>query len=123
MLKVATNKGDIVCKTPQEVENIIINSSKKPLDEIWVSGEDEYPCLAVLVNGDLTSICYFLNENGDMWQSVGNAESNGSVEFLVGGELDERPEYTVVSLEAALECVKQFCDTFYKPDCIEWEEL
>ena len=32
-----------------DIEQIIKKYADNPLDDIWISGENEYPCLAILV--------------------------------------------------------------------------
>lgn len=123
VFNIAGNSGDVLCETVQEVEKIVVSSSKKLYDELWISGADKYPCLAILLNGDLANIHYFAEEDGEMWQSVKMDENDNNIDFLIGGQMDTIPSYYVISLEKALEAVKQFCSTFCRPDCIEWEEL
>jgi len=121
MINVATNSGDIPCRTVQEVESVIRKSSANPFDDIWISGEEEYPCLAVLLNGRLTCVHFFLNDGGDMWLSEGNYHED--TEFIAGGQKTIIPKEYVIPLEKTLECVRQFCDSFERPDCIAWSEL
>lgn len=118
MMNVVTNNGDKSCETVQEIIDILINNS---YDDIWISGEEEYPCLAVLTNGSLACVHYFLNDTGNMWQSAGDYDKD--VMFITGGEESEMPADSIITLEKAIECVKEFRDTLEKPDCIEWREL
>lgn len=120
-MNVVTNNGNVECRTPHEVENIIINSSFNPFDDIWISGTEKYPCLAILLNGSFACVHYFLNEYGDMWQSSGNQDED--VEFVIGGEKSEMPADTIIPLEKAIECVNQFWNSNEIPTCIEWREL
>lgn len=121
MINVASNSGDISCRTVEEAEERIRKSSANPYDDIWISGEEEFPCLALLVNGNLASLHYFLNDKGDMWQSLGDYRED--TEFVAGGQKTIMPAECVISMEKALECVRQFCENFERPDCIEWNEL
>jgi len=47
----------------------------------------------------------------------------GIVAFINNGERSEMPADSVVSLDVAIECAKQFYETNKKPTCIEWREL
>lgn len=120
-MNIANCDGDFTCQAWEEIENLIIESSQHPFADIWLSGKTEYPCLAILVNGEYACVHYFLNDQGEMWQAVGDGEKD--VVFLSGGERSEMPADAVVSLERALECTKQFYETEERPDCIEWREL
>lgn len=82
---VANANGSRKCATKRELKILIQNSALNPYDDIWISEtEGGYPCLAILVNGNFTCIHYFFNENGDMWQSVGDCEQE--IIFKVTGE-------------------------------------
>lgn len=120
-MNVATKNGDIECQTEQEIESIIMSSSLNPYDDIWISGKEKYPCLSILMNGNLTCAHYFLNDNGDMWQSVGNHDKD--VIFIIGGEKSEMQADTIIPLEKAIEGIKQFWNSHERPTCIEWREL
>lgn len=122
-MNIANNKGDFECKTKQELEAVIRESALNPYDDIWISERaGEYPCLTILVNGDYACVHYFLNDKGDMWQSVGNAEDD-TVFASGGGEPDFSPFEATISLEKAIECMNIFFDTHQRPACIEWREL
>ena len=120
-MNIANCKGDFEIKSWDELEQQIRESSSNPYDDIWISGETEYPCLAVLINGSYACVHFFLNEEGDMWQSVG--EGDKDMVFVNNGEESEMPADSIISLERAVECAKQFYQTKKKPTCIEWREL
>lgn len=121
-MTISTSKGDITCHDKNEIAEIIKRSSTLPRgDEIWISGDDEYPCLAIQVNGQYACVHYFENDEGDAWQSYGDFDKE--VVFLAGGEEWTAPEDTIVSLEAALKCMEEYYDTLERPECIEWQEL
>lgn len=121
---VSTSKGDTICNSKEEIAEIIkCNSAFSGGDEIWIGGDDEYPCLSILVNGQYACIHYFEEEGGDMWQSYSDYDEE--VTFLEGAGDREwtAPEDTIVSLEDALKCMEEFYDTMERPECIEWQEL
>ena len=122
-MNVANANGDQKCATKQELEILIRNSALNPYDDIWISEmEAGYPCLTMLVNGNFACAHYFLNENGDMWQSVGDCEQE--VTFKATGEAPSTmPGNCVISLDTAIKCMEEFFDTHKRPNCIEWREL
>ncbi len=120
-MKIANCNGDFECNTRKELENFIMKSSLNKFDEIWLSENDDYPCLVILLNGDYACVHYFLNDQGDMWQSVGYGDKD--ISFVINGDRTDMPADCIISLDKAIECAKQFYDTFDKPSCIEWEEL
>lgn len=120
-MNVANNDGNFECHTKNELETIIRNSVSNPYDDIWIYDKEEYPCLAILINGNYACVHYFLNDEGDMWQTIGKSDKN--VIFMSGGEKSEMPANTVISLEEAIECMKQFYDTLARPNCVEWRAL
>lgn len=121
-MQIANCNGDFECSSWEELEKLIRKSAGKTLDDIWLSGdEEEYPCLAILINGKDACVHYFYDEEGDMWQSVGYG--NRDVEFVTNGEKSNMPADAVISLEQALACARQFYDTLDRPDCVEWREL
>ncbi len=46
-----------------------------------------------------------------------------SVTMHVAAERSVMPGDTIIPVEKALECVRQFWDFCERPDCIEWREL
>ncbi|MGL5436964.1 MAG: Imm1 family immunity protein [Lachnospiraceae bacterium] len=121
LLYVAKNDGDFVCQTEAELVAMIMSSLQNPYDDIWISGEACYPCLAILLNGNLSCVHYFLNDSGDMWQSAGDY-GNDTV-FIAGGKRTEMSADAVIGIEKAIECVRQFWLSCDRPTCIEWREL
>ena len=116
------SKGDVTCNSKEEIAEIIKCGSALPEgDEIWLGGDDEYPCLTLLVKGQYACVHYFLNQDGDIWQSY--SDFDREVTFLAGGDEWTAPEDTIVSLEDALKCMEEFFDSMKRPECIEWQEL
>lgn len=120
-MRLSNHTGDFTCHSWKELKNFIEESSSNPFDDIWVSGDRDYPCLSILVHGDFACVHYFLNDNGDMWQSVGYGDKD--VQFVSGGEESEMPADSVISIGEAVECAKEFYESLQKPNCIEWREL
>ena len=120
-MNIATRNGDLTFSSWPEAEEFLCSCETEVPDDLWLSGDTEYPCLAIMVNGRFACVHYFLNNNGDMWQSVGCEERD--ITFSVGGEYTEMPANTVVPLEQAIACARQFFHSPAKPDCIEWRAL
>lgn len=120
-MNIANYNGDFELHLWKDLEKQIRESSTYPFDDIWISWETEYPCLSILINGRYTCVHYFLNDQGDMWQSVGHGDIE--VIFVSNGERSEMPANSVVSLDVTIECAKQFFETHKKPTCIEWRNL
>lgn len=122
-MHVSSTKGTRICQIKDEIIEIIKQGSALPQgDEIWVSsGEKEYPCLSILIRGKYACVHYFENEEGDAWLSEG--DFNEEVIFLAGDEEWTVPEYTIIPIETAINCIEEFCDTMKRPECIRWEAL
>lgn len=123
IMSVSTTNGDIICKSKAEMVEIIKNGAALPNgDEIWVSSNEKaYPCLSILIKGKYACLHYFKNDQGDVWQSRG--DFNKEVTFLEGDREWTAPEYVIVSLEKAINCMEEFWDTLKRPKGIEWEAL
>lgn len=121
-MHIATNSGDFALSSKQELEQLIRKIASNSCDEIWINGAEEYPALTILVSGDNACVHYFLNDTGDLWQSVG--ECADDTVFQIGnGNPDFAPEGATIPLEKAMECMRIFFDSLQKPNCILWREL
>ncbi len=118
---IANCKGNFKCQSWNELKDFITKSSFNSLDDIWINGNDDYPCLAILINREHACVHYFLDGDGNMWQSVGYGKED--VAFVCNGEKSVMPANSVISLDKALECAKQFFQTLERPSCIEWRDL
>ena len=75
-----------------------------------------------MINGAYACVHYFLNEDGDMWQSIGDCEQD--ILFSTNGEEPAAmPGDCVISLEKAIQCAVSFFYTVQRPACIAWREL
>ncbi len=127
MLSVATQQGDFIFQgsavdNVQELVTFIRERREAfPVDEFWISHEDAYPCLSLLTNGEYANLNYYLNETGNMWQSLGDLDKE--ITFLAAGIEWPAPADTVIPFETAIGCVEEFCHTLSRPTGIEWQEL
>lgn len=122
-IMVSTKNGDSICKSKAEIVEIIKRGASLPEgDEMWISEKGEqYPCLSILVKGEYACAHYFDEEDGNVWQSLGEFEEG--VTFLLGDEEWEAPADVIISMERAIDCTKEFYDTQKRPKCICWGEL
>ena len=120
MMNLGSMEGDFQYATKEEIAGHIRRSAALPFDDIWLGGGSEYPCLAILVNGDKACVHYF-EADGVMWQSYGDCPE-GTV-FLAGGEEWKAPADTVVSIERAICCAEEFFESENRPECIAWQKL
>lgn len=120
-MRVTSAAKDTHYYSKAEIAEQIRRSSALPTDDLWISGESEYPCLAILINGQFACMHYFENSSGTMFQSIGS--NSRHIAFIAGGEEWEAPESSVVTLEEAIACIEEFCDTLKRPVCIQWQEL
>ena len=136
----------VVCNTFEEAEKLMRECALKPLASLYFGYEDsecpefeEAPILSVDINGESATLSYYYveadeddayecddyEEEGEpcLWFSIGNHKDN--VRFLNGKGMKttyKDGEY-VVTLEQAIECVKQFYKSNELPDCIEWDRI
>lgn len=119
-MRISYEKGDITLYDIDEVISLILRLSEKGMAEIWISEDStDYPALAELVNGRYACLNYFGNDDGDMYMS--RCDENIEVTFNPGGIEWTAPADAVVSIENALACIRQFCENYKLPDCIEWQ--
>lgn len=121
MIVVSTDNGDFYFQSADDVLKFVQTAAQKN-NEIWISGEQAYPCIAVCINGEYAAINYFQNDVGDMWLSY-NEENQEEVTFVAAGEEWKPDINAVISLSSAFSCVREFCVTYKRPSCIQWQEL
>ena len=92
----------------------IIKNAMSDENEIWISGDNKYPSMAICLNGQYAAISYFQSEDGEMWLSY-NENNHKVVTFLAGGEEWIPEPNAVIGIEDMLSCVKEFVDSFERP--------
>lgn len=113
-MHISTENASFTTNDPDLIESTLRSSR-----EIWISGEDKYPCLTILTSGEKACVNYFGAEESDMWLS--RSESTRSEVFTAGGEKWESPADAVIGIDEALQCVREFCITLTRPACIKWQ--
>jgi len=119
---VSTNNQEYTYDSIQEVIVHVQKSASVGMDDIWISKEELYPCLNIMVNGQFAVVHYFEDEDGDVWQSL-NEENDKEMIFMSDNEEWEPPADVVISIEDAILCIQEFLETCKRPVCIEWQEL
>lgn len=118
---VSTGKGDFIFQSVDDAIKFVQTAAREKSD-LWISGDDEYPCLAVCTNGQYAAVNYFQNDTGDMWLSY-NDKNQNEVTFIADGVGWCPAADAVISLNDAFLCIREFLDTYERPFCISWQEL
>lgn len=121
MIVVSTSKGDFSFQSEYDVLKFIQTTAQEN-GEIWVSGKEAYPCMAVCINGKYATVNYFQNDVGNMWLSY-NEKNQEKVIFMAGGEEWGPDVHAIISIKSAFSCVREFCTTYERPSCIQWQEI
>lgn len=124
-MKISHFGGIVECKTIEDLGNVLNMRYGDGVNEFWISGKEDDPCLAVLVNKDHANITYF-SEDGDIGlQSAGmdtNLDPNGMTIFYTNTP-DEEIEVSnsaVIPFSKAIGVIKEFFETMDLPKSIEW---
>lgn len=88
-------------------------------NEIWITGESEYPCISVMIKGNAANINFF--KSADDFAACLNDENtaNGAVDF---GDIEIERQF-VIDRKKAIECIREFVNTSKRPECVKWFEL
>ena len=118
---ISTNRGDFTFQSTDDVIKFIRTTAQENND-IWISGEQPYPCMAVCINGEYAAVNFFLNDTGGIWLSY-NDKNQIEVTFIAGGEEWKPDVDAIITLNDAISCIREFLDTYERPTCIQWQEL
>ena len=118
---ISTDKGDFTFQSPEDAIKFI-QTAVQENNDIWISGELPYPCIAVTINGEYAAVNYFQNDTGDIWLSY-NDKNQKEVTFIAGGEEWKPDVEAIITLNDAFSCIREFLDTYERPTCIQWQEL
>jgi hypothetical protein len=98
-------------------------------NEFWLShGNDRYPAISLLVNGDLAALHYFPKEGHPGFRSAGNVaglkpEEMTTFWISAGGETIDVLNDAVMPFAVALAAAMQFLTSDELPQSVEWFEL
>lgn len=118
---ISTSKGDFTFQSAEDVIKFIRTEAQENND-IWISGEQPYPCIAVCINGEYAAINFYQNDTGDMWLSY-NDKNQKEVTFIADGDEWKPDADAIIALSDAFLCIREFLDTYERPVCIQWQEL
>lgn len=118
---ISTNRGDFTFQSADDAIKFIRKAAQENND-IWVSGEQQYPCVAVCINGEYAAVNFFQNDAGEMWLSY-NDKNEREITFIAGGDEWKPDSNAIIALNDAFSCIREFLDTYERPTCIQWQEL
>lgn len=121
---VSTNSGNFTFQSTDEVIKFIQTTAQENKD-MWISGEQPYPCIAVCINGEYAAVNFFRNEADRVWVSYNDKntkEVTFDCFFTAGSEWKAAAD-SVIALSDAFSCIREFLDTYERPTCIQWLEL
>lgn len=118
---ISTSKGDFTFQSTEDVIKFIRTGAQENND-IWISGEQPYPCIAVCINGEYAAVIFFQNDTGDIWLSY-NDKNQKEVTFIADGNEWKPDANAIIALSDAYSCIREFLDTYERPVCIQWQEL
>lgn len=118
---VSTNKEDFIFQSIDDTIKFVQTAAQEKSD-IWISGDNEYPCMAVCTNGQYATVNFFQNDIGDVWLSY-NDKNQNEVTFIADGTEWCPTADSVISLNDAFLCIREFLGTYERPSCIQWQEL
>ncbi len=118
---ISTNRGDFTFQSTDDAIEFM-RTVVQENNDIWISGEQPYPCMAVCINGEYAAVNFFQNDTGEMWRSY-NDKNQHEVTFIAEGDEWKPDADAIIALNDALSGVREFLDTYKRPTCIQWQEL
>ena len=110
--------------TLDELRQILSMRFGNESNEFWISEDTgEFPCMAILVKGNLANVSFFDDENDIGSQSVGGEPKTGTFTVFYTNtpeeEIEIHDEFTV-SAEVAVKAAEEFFTKRQMPRCIAW---
>ena len=99
------------------------------VNEFWLSnGQDKFPSMSIVVNGDLASLSYFPKPRDPGYRSVGcypGLDAGGCTTSYMNSPEEEHEvsNDAIVPYSTALKAAQQFATTDVLPTVLEWFEL
>lgn len=111
----------------EELNSILDIRYGNGVNEFLFAGENKYPCLAIMVNGNYATATYMSDSEEGLLQSVGGKTGlsfDESTVFYTGTEDQESQVWNefVITFEKAKDVANEFLATLKLPTCIEWSE-
>lgn len=128
-MRIKDYETSLQVKTVCALKSALLKRYGAGVNEFWMSLDDqEFPVMALLVNGDFACVQYFPRK--DHPGHISNAASLRLVDgedaiFFVNTPMEEIAICVdqVVSFDDALHAAEEFFDTGVLPKSIMWEEL
>ena len=60
---ISTNRGDFIFRSADDAIKFVQAAPQEESD-IWISGEQPYPCISVCINGKYAAVHFFQNDEG-----------------------------------------------------------
>lgn len=120
--------GMDICNSADEIEEILHKQNVNNVNEFWISTETQFPCVGVLTNSSYAYVHFFDEEGSPGFrgladEDLGLDEDELPTFYSSNGEIMSVEIECVVSLNKAVEVVREFFETGSMPTCIEWDEL
>jgi hypothetical protein len=128
-MRIQDNGSNSNFTKPLDIEAALCKRDGAGRNSFWLSHGDElYPVINILVNGDLAYLEYFPSEDHPGFISVGrspNLSPGGYTSFFPDdtNETLQIMNAAVVSFSDALKAAQEFANSGTLPKCIEWFEL
>ena len=113
----------ILCNSSEEYEVQIYKIFEMKTAEIWISengGQEELPCLSILINDEEVVINYF-GEDECNFVTVGDEEDSRIISFCEGQY--DVAGYQVIDKKTAIKGILDYFDSQSMSDNLQWEEL
>jgi len=128
MTKVLHFGGMVECNTIEILDSILNVRYGRNVNEFWISGEREIPCLAMLVNGNYANLTFFPEDGHPGFQSAAkdtNLKLDDVTIFCTNTPYEEIEikNDAVVTFAIALNAAREYYTTKEMPSCIEWVEM
>ena len=116
--------GQKVCKSHEEVIAILEMRNNNNENEYWISLELKFPCMALLVKNDVSSVHYFPNEDSAGFRALKSDIGLGeAVQITIGGHQYEIESEAIIPVDEVISAVLYFYDNHVQPNNFVWDEL
>jgi hypothetical protein len=119
--------GDIECNTTKKLLEVLNLKYGNCSNEFILSGETEYPYMAIMVKGDFAVVSFFIEESDWILQAVNNdkdLELDENNIFYTGNdemEIEICNEF-VLPFSKAIIAAEEFFKTKSLPKCLKWSK-
>ncbi len=120
--------GTDICNSADEIEEILCKQNENKVNEFWISNETAFPFMGVLTNSSYAYVHFFDEEGSPGFrgladEDLGLDEDELPTFYSSNGEIMSVEIECIVSLNKAVEVVREFFETGSMPTSIEWDEL